>query len=396
MRLLVASLVLMKLLFLVNGSEQSADAARAVAFSRRLPGDWEIKVAYRGERKPKAILQFIRTAVAFRPDVLYVVKMAYSGVIAGVVAKYLLHSKLLCDTGDLAYELAKSTGGYSSSQLNLIRVIEQIGQRAADAVVTRGSYHASLLTRQGIQRAEFVPDGVDVESERPSRDMSVRTELQLGTDLVIGLVGSMEWSQRHQMCYGWDIVEAMPHLKDCPVKALLVGDGDGRAKLEARARELGVAKRVHFVGRKPMAELGRYFAAMDVCVSTQSADAVGEVRTTGKLPLYLAHGKYVIATNVGEARNALKSVGCLLPYSGVRDDTYPARLASHVRGLLSNRSALNVRDAARDIALKQFDYAILALRIQHICEAVDAGRSMPSSAFAPSAAGLVSSLKDEI
>ena len=39
----------------------------------------------------------------------------------------------------------------------------------------------------------------------------------------------------------------------------------------------------------------RHLSIMDVCISTQSNDLVGMVRTTGKLPLYLAYGKYVIA-----------------------------------------------------------------------------------------------------
>jgi hypothetical protein len=44
---------------------------------------------------------------------------------------------------------------------------------------------------------------------------------------------------------------------------------------------------------------------MDICLSTQTNDVVGWVRTTGKLPLYLAAGRYVLASRVGEAARVL-------------------------------------------------------------------------------------------
>jgi glycosyltransferase involved in cell wall biosynthesis len=358
----------MKLLFLVNGSRESAEGERALQLSGRLPSSWDIKLAFR-EGKLGSILKFIHAAFTFRPDVVFVVKMAYSGVVAGVVARCLFCRALICDTGDLAYELAKSTGRYSSFQLELIRRTEQLALKVSDAIVTRGSYHATMLLNQGIRRVEFIPDGVDLIAERPAEE-SVRSELNLGSDLVIGMVGHMQWSERHRMCYGWDIVEALAYLKDLPVRALLIGDGDGLQKLEQRALELGVKDKVIFLGRKPRSDLARYLASMDVCISTQSADVVGMVRTTGKLPLYLAHGKYVIATNVGEARNVLESVGRLLPYEGVRDDNHPARLAAHVRELVANRKKLEVKKAARDVAMKHFDYQMLALRVQRLCEEV--------------------------
>jgi glycosyltransferase involved in cell wall biosynthesis len=357
----------MKILFLVNGWSESADASRAESFARSLPKHWSVRVEYRPTFKPKGIFQFLRAACAFRPHVIYVVKVAYAGVVAGWLAKLTLRSRLICDTGDVAYELAKSTGRYSFVQLQMIHGVEQLAMRGSNAVVVRGSDHAPLLHATGVNRVEFIPDGVDLVAEPLAGRQACRDENHFGTDLVVGVIGSMEWSQQHGMCYGWDIVEAMAHLKDVSIKALLVGDGDGRVRLERRAAELGVSDRIVFVGRQPASQLGRFLAAMDVCVSTQSADAVGMVRTTGKLPLYLAYGKYVIATKVGEARKVLRSAGCLLPYEGIRDDAHPERLALHLRHLASNRHLVDVSADARTIAATHFDYKLLGLRVQSLC-----------------------------
>jgi len=359
-----------KVLFLVNGSEHGAAANRARAFAERLPKNWGLRIAYRPARKWKGIVPFFQLALNHRPQIVYVMDVAYTGVIAGCLAKRLIGCRLVTDTGDAAYALAKSTGNYSRAQLALIRETERMALKWSNAVIVRGSYHKELLEEGGVPRVEFVPDGVSLEADEPVNASNLRAELGLACGLVMGLVGTMAWSTKHRMCYGWDVIEALGRLKDAPVKALLIGDGNGRNVLEARARELGVKDRVVFTGTLPFAALPPYLSAMDVCVSTQSNDLVGKVRTTGKLPLYLAYGKYVIATNVGEASRVLPGVGCLLPYEGVRDDKHPRRLAEQVRRLIAEPALLCHCEQARQVAAKNFEYGMLARRIEALCREI--------------------------
>lgn len=354
-------------MFFVNGSQGSAAGVRAKMFAEQLPPEWDICFNYRLVPKWKSILPFIQSALHFRPDVIYVMDTAYTGVLAGTIAKTLIGCKLVTDTGDVAFELAKSTGMYSGKQLALINWIEQMAIKNSDCIVVRGSYHKSFLESQGVRNVVFIPDGVDTNTAKPIDATSLRRKLGLENSLVVGMVGTMSWSERHQMCYGWDVVEALALLKDVSVKGLLVGDGDGRLILENRAQQLGVADRIVFMGQIPYNELPFYLSAMDVCVSTQSNDLVGRVRTTGKLPLYLAYGKYVIATDVGEASRVLPDVGCLLPYKGVRDDSHPANLATQLRKLLAEPKLLHVAEEARQVAVDNFDYTMLAQRVAKLC-----------------------------
>ena len=85
-----------------------------------------------------------------------------------------------------------------------------------------------------------------------------------------------------------------------------------------------------FAGRIAYERLPDYLAALDVCLSTQTNDLAGQARTTGKLPLYLAAGRYILASRVGEAALVLPD-DMLLDYHGVVDRDYPARLAGRVR-----------------------------------------------------------------
>ena len=150
---------------------------------------------------------------------------------------------------------------------------------------------------------------------------------QLGVEgrLVVGLVGSSVWSEILQTCYGWDLVELMRLLRDEPVAAVMIGGGSGIPVLQARCREYGLEGRVLFLGHTPYEQLPRYLNAMDVCLSTQSNDLVGQVRTTGKLPLYLACGRYVLASRVGEAARVLPD-DMLVEYEETVDRAYPERL----------------------------------------------------------------------
>ena len=317
----------LKILFLVNGTENSADAIRAKGFIEKFPLDWQIHCDYRPISKRKGISLFIQSAFQFRPDIIYIMKMAYTGVLAGIIAQKIIGCKLIIDTGDVYYELAKSTGNYSNLQLKFINFIEQIAFKYSDLIIVRGRYHKLWLEQRKISHVAFIPDGVDIDSIKLIDATHFRQKLELENSLVVGLIGAMDWSKNHQICYGWDIIEALGLLKDIPIKALLIGDGEGRSILENRAGELGILNRVIFTGYLAYQDLPLYLSAIDVCISTQSNDLVGMVRTTGKLPLYLAYNKYVIATDVGEAHHILPQVGCLLPYNGVRDRHHPVRLA---------------------------------------------------------------------
>jgi hypothetical protein len=89
------------------------------------------------------------------------------------------------------------------------------------------------------------------------------------------------------------------------------------------------------------------------------------VRTTGKLPLYLACERFVLATEVGEAARVLPRE-MLLRYDGVLDRAYPERLATRIRALVP-QGRLSSR-ASRLIAAEHFDYDRLAPKVERVLE----------------------------
>jgi glycosyltransferase involved in cell wall biosynthesis len=354
--------------FVVNGAEQSPMGDRARAFATRLADRWPIEVLHRSRGRVGSIVPLARALWARRPEAAWVFDMALAGVLASASVRP-AGTKVVVDTGDAVTALARQGGLRGPVGIGITAALEWFSPRVASALVVRGTEHRALLASKGFD-ATVIPDGVDVDAFAVLPDGGdVRCKLDLGEALVVGIVGSSMWSAPLGIAYGWDLVEALAHLDGEPVVGLIVGDGTGIPRLQARARELGVSGRIRFVGRQPYAELARYLSACDVCLSTQTNDVVGRVRTTGKLPLYMACGRFVLASRVGEAARVLPDE-MLVEYDGTVDRGYPARLAERIRVLARDPSRLQLARTLPGIARREFSYDVLAARVDEVLRRV--------------------------
>ena len=99
----------------------------------------------------------------------------------------------------------------------------------------------------------------------------------LGDDaFVVGYSGSFKpW-------HGVDVlVESAAHLRERPVKFLLVGDGPERAALEARVDALGLRDRFVLTGAVPYDRVPHELAAADLCVAPFVPERHGPSRARG-------------------------------------------------------------------------------------------------------------------
>ena len=81
---------------------------------------------------------------------------------------------------------------------------------------------------------------------------------------------------------------------------MLIGDGPGRAALEAEARRLGVAERVRFLGHRPHAELPELLAAADIMLLPSEREGLANVWVEA-----LACGTPIVISDVGGAREVV-------------------------------------------------------------------------------------------
>jgi glycosyltransferase involved in cell wall biosynthesis len=133
------------------------------------------------------------------------------------------------------------------------------------------------------------------------------------------------------------LVRALPQLPD--VTLLLAGQGAFRRTLENLAQELGVERRVGFLGSVPHHKLPRIFTAADVMALPSESEGLANAWVES-----LACGTPIVITDVGGARELLDR-----PDAGRIVERDPDAIAQAVRTILDNPPA---RSAVRESALR--------------------------------------------
>lgn len=134
-------------------------------------------------------------------------------------------------------------------------------------------------------KIRVVLNGVDLDLFRPVDREAVRRRFGLSGRVLI-TVGHVTGRKGQHL-----VVEALPHLPDTTY--LIAGDGWMEEPLRERARELGVADRVRFLGHVEHEELRDWFGAADALVLPSSREGIANVLVEA-----MACGTPVVATPV--------------------------------------------------------------------------------------------------
>lgn len=146
------------------------------------------------------------------------------------------------------------------------------------------------------RRNEVIYNGIDVEkfTDRSTADVREALRRSLGieeSDYVIALTAGLRPEKNHTQ-----LVDAVWRLRrrGIPARALLIGDGETRAAIEARARRRGVTDHVLITGFK--ADVRPFISAADVAVLCSLTEAMPLATLEA-----MALGKPVVHSAVGGA-----------------------------------------------------------------------------------------------
>lgn len=165
-----------------------------------------------------------------------------------------------------------------------------------------------------------VYDGVPpLSSDRPG---ALRAELGLGPDVpLVGSVGRLAGQKRYDRLV--DTLALLPESVHC----VIAGDGPLRSDLEARARDLGVAGRLHLLGHR--SDVPDVLAGLDVFVITSDFEGMANAMLEA-----MSMGLPVVSTEVSGAREALLPEGS--PPAGAVVPPRPDAIAHALAGLLDD------------------------------------------------------------
>jgi glycosyltransferase involved in cell wall biosynthesis len=161
-----------------------------------------------------------------------------------------------------------------------------------------------------------IPNGIDIQTFERALPLARPSLGVKNGNCVLLYVASLQPRKDHV-----NLLRAMSNVPDADL--LLVGDGDLRPQLEHLAGTLGIAERVHFLGRrKDVAEL---LKTADIYVHPPAVEGFGIAAAEA-----LAAGKPLVASNVPGLAQVVGEAGVLVPPGD------PTTLAREVCNLMNS------------------------------------------------------------
>lgn len=185
------------------------------------------------------------------------------------------------------------------SDLNLIanyslpRRMMQWAARRAHGVIGVSQALANILSGWGLDASQVhtMRNGVDLQRFSPVPPAQARQRLGLTGSPILISVGHLVELKGHHLAIEALAAMSAQHPAAC---LLIVGDGTERPRLEALARDLGLAGRVRFAGAVPNHELAVWYSAADLLILASSREGWANVLLES-----MACGTPVVATRVG-------------------------------------------------------------------------------------------------
>ncbi len=305
---------------------------------------------------------FIKNAAAIyklacQADIIHFQKAHFYAVIPVLLAALFSGKPLHYDWDDWEeriFDLAIRNKTPSSLLIGFsFYVMENCLPFLADSVSVSSEALRKLSIKRGAKGKNVVvaPVGADLKRFYPGRSgAAVRRKHDLTDEIVAFYHGQLHSCQYVRMFLQAAKIIVQKNT-GIPLKVMIVGSGSDLGPLESFSRELGLDQMVIFTGFIPHDDIPDYIAAADICVAPFEDNEVTRCKSPLKIAEYMAAGKPVVASHVGEVGHMLGGAGLLIaPRS-------PEQLAEGILRLANNpelRGKMSV--AARKGAEERYNW----------------------------------------
>ena len=338
-----------------------------------------------GLRKSRAMAELAGWA-----DLVHVQKALGHAALPSAVAAFWNRIPLHYDWDDWEAQIYADAVGSRDAHWRRIHRFEVGLAKIADTVSVASAALRDQATALGVRDEDLfdAPVGADLERFRAGGDgEALRAELGLDGPIALYL-GQLAGAHAAPLF----LDAAALVLQRVPDAGfVVVGGGRTLAEVRAHAARLGIAQRVRFTGAVPHAAVADYLDVADVAVATLPNTEQAATKSPLKIVEYMAAGKAIVASRVGEAVRFLDDgrVGRLVP-PGDAD-----ALADGIEGLLADpylRDELGV--GAREHLRDRFTWDHTADRIERAWERARTKRGLdprgrpPSRGLGPAGRGV--------
>ncbi len=302
-------------------------------------------------------------------EMVHVQKSHFYAAIPAVAAAYTANKPLHYDWDDWEEKIFFSSIQRISPSSVLtgfsFYMLERCLPFLADSVSVASDALRTLALRRGAdkKRIAMAPVGADLVQFSPAQDRdAVRQKYKITTEVLVLYHG-----QLHSCQYVRLFLKAIRMIEDknlgAGLKFMIMGSGYDLGPLQTFTEELGLKERVIFTDFVQHEDVPAHIAAADICVAPFEDNEITRCKSPLKIVEYLASGKPIVASDIGEVRYMIEGAGLLVP---------PGRADEIARGILAlaadapRREAMSV--AARKRAEEKYNWRVSAESIERVYE----------------------------
>lgn len=223
-------------------------------------------------------------------------------------------------------------------------------------IIPSESMREILVKQYGLKNNfTVIPTGIDLEAYRTANGKNIRKKKHWENDIVMISVGRLA-SEKN-----WEVLlnAVALVLKDVPqFRLVLIGDGQDRKNLEDLTKELGIRKRVTFLGALAFSEIPAYMKAANIFGFASITETQGLVTLEA-----MAAGLPVVAVDASGTRDILKN-----GQQGYLVENNADALAAGIKKLLSNPERMQKFAEAALKKAESFNVELLTKKLLTVYE----------------------------
>lgn len=243
-----------------------------------------------------------------------------------------------------------------------LRILERSIPKVVDTISVSSQRLKNLCLDLGIENKRIFDAHVGADLERFKPEISgerVKREYRLNKPTVLYL------GQLHGAQYAELFIRAAEILikRETEISFIIVGGGFRYPRLKEMVDSLGLSRDVFFTGAVEHEQVPEYIAACDIAVACFEDNDITRCKSPLKIAEYLACGKPIVASAVGEVTGMVNGCGILTKPGD------PLSLAEGILNLLKNKELrIQMGLRARRLAEEKYNWALTAKNISKAYE----------------------------